>query len=170
MHRNIDENKISGKYGAPSFLLTIFLLLAQQNFGQTGTGSYSGIITYNGKSYNTKLYYDDSTSILAFGNYMTGTFIKDGHWVYFYKNGQPSKEIFFKRDMKRGLWIYYNQDGTILKTEKWHERDPLFEDTGLFEKTAGVVNGISSKSKKERRAQRQYENRAKNAYKRRAAD
>lgn len=124
--------------------------------------------SYCGRTFNTKVYYDnDSSKVLALGNCISGSMIKDGEWVYFYKSGKISKQIFFKRDLKRGTWTYYKEDGTVLKREKWHERDPFFEDSKLLTSFVSIVNVIGkTQGQVDRWQEKQYKERAKYSYKR----
>lgn len=123
------------------------------------------VFFWKGQSYNTSLYYSNTDTLLAIGNYLPGTKIKNGKWVYFYRNGKVSREIYFKNDLKRGIWFYYNEDGSLLKKEKWSEHQSLFEDT-FFENIAGIINSLAkTKSQRQRALTKQQTKEARNSYK-----
>src|ERR1044072_2009470 len=144
------------------FLLFVVMVLPVAVKAQADS---AGTFIYEGKSFNTKIYYGDSDTLLAFGNYIAGTLIKHGEWMYFYKNGKVSKDIYFHRDMKCGTWIYYNEDGSVQRKEKYHEHLTLNGAGAVFLKAALLVNGFGkSKSERERWEQKQATERAKNSY------
>jgi len=99
-----------------AFLLFSFCAIAQP-------GNYQ----FNNKTFTAKLFYDGTDTLLAYGNYIEGTQIKNGCWIYFYKTGEVLREAYFLKDNKRGIWTYYDQKGNITKTEKWKEKDKLFD-------------------------------------------
>ncbi len=114
-----------------SYYRIIYLILLGVLFFSEKAKSQDTIFHYENHPFNVKICYEDTNAVLAYGNYIKGSFIKNGEWIYFYKNGQISKKVYFKKDYKKRIWVYYNKDGTISKTEKWSEYTS--EYTHVFE-------------------------------------
>ena len=51
-------------------------------------------------------------------NYANGE--RDGHWIWWRKNGLKDKEGFYKKEKKHGLWTIWN-DSTGIAYHKLHE-------------------------------------------------
>src|SRR5579872_1231629 len=86
----------------------------------------------NGKTYNFILNYDSSNMVRVAGIYIPGTLIKDGEWLFFYKNGQVAARSYFVKDFKRGAWITYDENGKVLHVEKKNDSMASDFDSGDF--------------------------------------
>ncbi|MBS1634937.1 MAG: hypothetical protein JST26_03375 [Bacteroidetes bacterium] len=79
------------------------------------------------QKYNHIVYYEDSVHVKILGNYIPGTYIKDGAWYYFYRNGIKSQDLFFSKDENTGTWVYYDTLGHVTRKVNFsqeHKLDP----------------------------------------------
>jgi|SRR6185437_1972666 len=44
---------------------------------------------------------------------------KEGPYFFYYENGKLEISGWYTRDQKSGTWKYYDEKGTLTKTEKW---------------------------------------------------
>jgi antitoxin component YwqK of YwqJK toxin-antitoxin module len=111
-----------------TFLLrSCFFILLFCN-GATRLAAQDTTFTINGKSYNYIVYYEGTKNMQIAGNYMQGTRIRNGEWLYYHKNGHLKTRMYFQKDMKRGTWYYYDEQGKLLKKEKMREREGSIQD------------------------------------------
>ena len=71
---------------------------------------------------------DETNKTICVGNYIPHTFIRDGEWDYFFTDGKLYSETFFTLDDKTGIWIYYDEHGSITKQVKPCKKRHSFVD------------------------------------------
>ena len=113
-----------------------------------GTGnlfSYNGhlirTIPYeNGKENGLAKLYDTLGTIIGTIEYVDGYIVKreyvnrtdpngmkQGHWKFFWENGNLKLDGYYQNDKKSGFFKHYDKDGNFSQIEKW-ENDILIED------------------------------------------
>ena len=111
------------------FVVLIFIVMAScRGYAQFVFEKHPGdTIRQLRQKYNHIVYYEDSVHIKVLGNYIPGTYIKDGAWYYFYRNGVKSQDLFFSKDENIGKWVYYDSLGHVTKQVNFrseHKLDP----------------------------------------------
>ncbi len=89
-------------------------------FSYTGLHSQQDTV-YEGKTFHVRIY-DDSDKVACIGNYLPHTGIRNGEWDYFYPDGKLYARTYFNKDLKTGLWVYYNEQGNITRDTRHHEK------------------------------------------------
>lgn len=66
---------------------------------------------------DTVFAYNETTGQLDIPVYFDSILMKQGKWRIYYRNGQLESEGEYINDIKKGIWYYYSDQGTLLKRE-----------------------------------------------------
>jgi antitoxin component YwqK of YwqJK toxin-antitoxin module len=105
------------------------------------TGCLLRTVPYeNGKENGLAKLYDTLGTIIGTIEYVDGYAVKreyinrtdpngmkQGHWKFFWENGNLKLDGYYQNDKKSGYFKYYDKEGNFLQIEKW-ENDILIED------------------------------------------
>lgn len=64
-------------------------------------------------------------------NYFGTGDAKEGEWKTYYKNGQIKSKGRYVNDVWDGKWVYWSENGTIIKEETWRDKDIWDGEAGV---------------------------------------
>jgi antitoxin component YwqK of YwqJK toxin-antitoxin module len=103
------------------------------------------LYTYKGNTFNHITYYEGTSTAKIAGNYLPNSLIRHGEWIYFYPNGQPRVRMFFVKDLKRGVWVYYNEKGEVIRKERMHEKGDALVEPGSLDDLWYLIDYLLSR-------------------------
>lgn len=71
------------------------------------------------------------------------TAIYDGHFTFYWPNGQTKSDGSYSNDLKVGEWKYFYNDGKIKNTESYYENQPACYSTYYFKNGDKSYEGLS---------------------------